>query len=651
MKLFNIILFISYGNAFNLNNPNINNMPILYKPSQIISEIGRQTKNHFGEEWTLNKFIDEASKNHIDSASIIKNNNNIKSIVVIDNFGNNDIPNANNIHLIQTGIDKFNDIALNTLLNKNIYYDIFNIKNNNFLNYFEGFVVFYIAYIISNNIFNRIKGNIPGFNGQMLSSNKLINTNEVDISFDDVAGCNEAKYELEEIVDFLKNPKKFSVIGAKIPKGVLLEGPPGTGKTLLAKAVAGEAGVSFISVSASEFIEMYVGLGASRVRKLFDTARKNKPCVIFIDEIDAIGKKRGNAFNSGGNEEREQTLNQILTNMDGFDSDDGIIIIGATNRIDILDDALLRSGRFDRKIKISLPDKLGREKILKVHLKYKMTGNDINYEEISKLTTGYSGADLANIANEAAILAVRDNKTFITNNYLLDAFEKISIGLTKMNDERDNKTLEMISYHEMGHALTANLFKEFFYINKVTINANSNGAGGFTLFTPNDQYISYPTKKYLLANMIVAMGGRAAEFIYYNKSNDNLSLYNNKIFSNIKNLDITTGSSSDLLQTNNLARQYIDLFGVNNFNNNNNNSNNIYEKIDVYKQSNNVNILSDNSKYIIDNECSLMINYAYNKAIDILYKNKNLLIKSSNILLLNKTIDAKYFYELKCNYY
>lgn len=663
----------SLSNAIILDKPVLKELGskqfISYKPSQLISDIGKQTKNNFGQQWTLNDFMNEAAKNHIESATIVQQDDNIKSIVAIDNLGVDGIPGADNIHLVQTGIDKFNDIALNTLIDKNIYYDIFNVQHNGletFFNIFQNIVVIYILFTLLSVVFRTFGGGgMPGMGGfgggQLAAKNDLINPDDIEIRFHDVAGCDEAKYELEEVVEFLKDPEKFSVIGAKVPKGVLLEGPPGTGKTLLARAVAGEAGVSYISVSASQFIEMYVGLGASRVRKLFETARQNKPCVIFIDEIDAIGKKRGSAFSNGGNEEREQTLNQILTNMDGFDKDEGIIIIGATNRIDILDDALVRSGRFDRKIEVSLPDEKGREKILKVHLKNKLVDNNIDYDQISRLTSGFSGADLANIANEAAILAVRDNKTFISNKYLLDAFEKITIGLPKNNDMRDNKTLSMIAYHEMGHALTANLFKSFFNINKVTINANNNGAGGFTLFTPNDEYVNYPTKKYLLANMIVAMGGRAAEVIFYNKTDTNLPIYNEKeLFSNIKNLDITTGSSNDLIQTNNLARQYIDLFGVNNFERLDsfsrelNNFDYKHDKLEIYKREENFNspnTLSENSKYTVDYECSLLINYAYNRAIDILVKNKDLLIESSNKLLREKTLNSTYFDNLYCSYY
>ena len=675
MKLYNLIFCLLFRdvNGFILSKPllqELGNQQILsYKPSQLISEIGKKTKNQFGEQWTLNDFISEANKNNIESATIVQQDNNIKSIVAVDKFGENGIPGADNIHLLQTGIDKFNDMALNTLIDKNIYYDIFNVQHGNlemFFNIFENIVIIYILLSLFSLLFRRFGGDgmFPaggGGMGNLMPNNDLIDPEEIDVRFTDVAGCDEAKYELEEVVDFLKDPQKFSVIGAKVPKGVLLEGPPGTGKTLLARAVAGEAGVSYISVSASQFIEMFVGLGASRVRKLFDTARKNKPCVIFIDEIDAIGKKRASAFGNGGNEEREQTLNQILTNMDGFDKDDGIIIIGATNRIDILDDALVRSGRFDRKVKVSLPDESGRKQILKVHLKDKLVSDNIDYNAIARLTSGFSGADLANIANEAAILAVRDNRTFISNKYLLDAFEKITIGLPKNYDNRDNKTLEMIAYHEMGHALTANLFKEFFTINKVTINANNNGAGGFTLFTPVDEFMNYPTKKYLLANMIVAMGGRAAELILFNKTKDTLSVINEKeLYSNIKNLDITTGSSNDLMQTNNMARTYIDLFGVNNFEISDSfvkelsNFDYKHEKLEVYKKEqsfNDPNALSENSKYVVDYECSLLINFAYNKAVDILFKNKNLLIETSEKLINERTLNASYFDNLYCSYF
>ena len=260
---------------------------------------------------------------------------------------------------------------------------------------------------------------------------------DIQTKFNDVAGCDEAKFELQEVVEFLKEPEKFEVAGAKVPKGVLLEGPPGTGKTLLARAVAGEAGVSFIQISASEFIQMFVGVGASRVRDLFKIAKDNSPCVVFIDEIDAVGRKRGEQFGGGGNEEREQTLNQILTKMDGFEKSDSIVVLAATNRVDILDSALTRSGRFDRKVQVGLPDTKGRRKILDVHLRNKLVEESTDLDEIAALTSGFSGADIENMANEAAILALRQNKTIINSTNLVDAFEKIVIGLPKLNKDEN----------------------------------------------------------------------------------------------------------------------------------------------------------------------------------------------------------------------
>ena len=283
----------------------------------------------------------------------------------------------------------------------------------------------------------------------------------MNVTFSDVAGCDEAKYELEEIVDFLKNPQKFTEAGAVIPSGVLLEGPPGTGKTLLARAVAGEAECGFISASGSQFIEMFVGVGASRVRKLFEQAEKLKPCIIFIDEIDAVGRQRGAGL-AGGNDEREQTLNQILTNMDGFNKEDGIIVLAATNRADILDNALTRPGRFDRKINVNLPDIEGRKKIMDIHFKKKTVDETVDFDGLAALTTGFSGADIANLANEAAILSVRYNKTSIDKQCVSDAYEKMTIGLPKANDSREEKVLELIAYHEAGHTIMALLFKEFF---------------------------------------------------------------------------------------------------------------------------------------------------------------------------------------------
>ena len=469
---------------------------------------------------------------------------------------------------------------------------------------------------------------------------------DIDSNFDDVAGCDEAKYELQEVVEFLKSPEKFAEAGAKVPKGVLLEGPPGTGKTLLARAVAGEAGVSFIQISASEFIQMFVGVGASRVRDLFKMAKENSPCVVFIDEIDAVGRKRGEQFGGGGNEEREQTLNQILTNMDGFEKSDSVIVLAATNRADILDSALTRSGRFDRKVVVGLPDVNGRRKIIDVHLRNKIIEENTDLDEIATLTSGFSGADIENMANEAAILAIRQNKTTINSTNLIDAFEKIVIGLPKLNKNIDKDEDNLVSYHEAGHTLMALLFKEFFDVRKVTINANTNGAGGYTLFTPKEKYNSYPTKKYLLANLIVTMGGRAAEIILYDKiinKNDIINYDNHKLFNSVKNLDITTGASQDLKQADKLCRQYIELFGI---------TSNIEELPKTIQNPNSPYLtLSESTKTDIDNYVSYLINYALNSAINIIDYNIDEFNKLASDLLIKKSVDLEYLTSLNVTYY
>jgi cell division protease FtsH len=472
----------------------------------------------------------------------------------------------------------------------------------------------------------------------MGSNSEEVKSENIDVTFEDVAGCDEAKYELEEIVDFLKNPKKFTDAGAIIPSGVLLEGPPGTGKTLLARAVAGEAKSGFISASGSQFIEMFVGVGASRVRKLFEQAQKKKPCIIFIDEIDAVGRQRGAGL-AGGNDEREQTLNQILTNMDGFNKDDGIIVLAATNRADILDNALTRPGRFDRKIQVGLPDYDGRRKIMDIHFKKKTVDESVDFDAISSLTSGFSGADIANLANEAAILSVRYKKEAIDKKCVIDAFEKMTIGLPKDNDSREEKVLELVAYHEAGHTIVSLLFKEFFDVRKVTINANSNGAGGYTLFTPKERFANYPTKKFMLANLITALGGRAAEVILYNKntSSEELSYENSSLFPDINDLDITTGASNDLKQANSIARKYVSLFGL---------SDNIglYDSTDpsmpfLGRDLASNNKISEYTKTQIDKEVEQLVKFAFNTAVKILEKNMDGFDKIGSLLLEKKTID------------
>merc|ERR1719230_1221395 len=341
------------------------------------------------------------------------------------------------------------------------------------------------------------------------------------VTFLDVAGCDGSKQELTEIVEFLKTPAKYSALGAKIPRGAIMEGPPGTGKTLLARAVAGEAGVPFISASGSEFVEMFVGVGASRVRDLFEQAKKNAPCIVFIDEIDAIGGARaggaGGGMGGGGNDEREQTLNQILTEMDGFDGNSGVIVLAATNRADVLDPALIRPGRFDRRVPVDLPDVKGRREILGVHARGKPLASELDLGIVAKRTTGFSGASLANILNEAAIVAARNNKTEITYEEVDYAIDRVTVGLQKTTGTSFPNRQRLVAYHEAGHAVMGLLTPDYDMVTKVTLIPRTNGAGGFTLFTPSEERLESGmySKKSLEAQLAVALGGRMAEEIVF----------------------------------------------------------------------------------------------------------------------------------------
>ena len=373
-----------------------------------------------------------------------------------------------------------------------------------------------------------------------IGKNKAQMQSNLKVRFSDVAGAEEEKEELQEVVEFLKSPKRFSSLGARVPSGVLLVGPPGTGKTLFAKAVAGEAGVPFFSVSGSDFVEMYVGVGAKRVRDLFEMAKKNQPCIIFIDEIDAVGRRRGAGL-GGGHDEREQTLNQILVQMDGFETNDGIIVMAATNRADILDPALLRPGRFDRQINVNLPDVKGREQILKVHARNKPMAPDVNFKTIARITAGFSGAELANLLNEAAILAARAGKKQIENIDIYDAFDKTVMGLKKKSYVVTEADKRIIAYHEAGHAVLAELCKHCDPVHEVTIIPRGNGAGGFTMHVPAEDSI-FMSYNEMVDNICCALGGRAAEEIV------------------IK--DVTQGASGDLRMVTSIARRMVTQYGM-----------------------------------------------------------------------------------------
>ncbi len=660
MIKFIISLLFIQTSAFSIGNikkPRLNvikmsNIPD-YDPSKMINSLAKTADQL--DKWNLNDFLIEVSHKHIDSVSIIKTADSINSMVIIDNNYDGITPSLSNLHFLETGLPKVNDIIIESLIKNDIYYKILQMGGSNSVNganpisfLVNALIVYFLITTLLSFIQNKGSG-FPGgsmnpMNANRLESKAIIDSSEINTSFKDVAGCDEAKYELEEIVDFLKNPDKYYNAGAKVPKGVLLEGPPGTGKTLLARAVAGEAGVSFIQVSASEFIQMFVGVGASRVRDLFTNAKKNSPCVVFIDEIDAIGRKRGEQFGGGGNEEREQTLNQILTNMDGFEKTDKIVVLAATNRVDILDSALTRSGRFDRKISVNMPDILGRRKILDVHLKNKKVERGTDLDEIAILTSGFSGADIENMANEAIIFALRDNRTIIKSKDLIDAYEKITIGLPLLSKDKNEYADNLVSYHEAGHTITALLFRDFFDVRKVTITANTNGAGGYTLFTPKEKFNSYPTKKYLLANLIVTMGGRAAEIILYNKIYNNFeeTNYSNiKLFNTIENLDITTGASGDLKQADNLARRYIELFGY---------DDGEFTKT-IQMPTNPYLSLSENTKSEIDENIIKLINFGLEKAIEIIEANLDTFNKLANDLINKRTVNIKYLNSLDVYYF
>lgn len=438
---------------------------------------------------------------------------------------------------------------------------------------------------------------------------------ETNVTFADWAGSKEVLEECTEFVTYLKNDTFYKNVGAQIPKGILLEGPPGTGKTLLAKAIATESNCSFISISGSEFVEMFVGVGAMRVRKLFEEARSNLPCILFIDEIDAIGKQRGGNSFLGGNDEREQTLNQLLTEMDGFNKNEGIITIAATNRIDILDNALLRPGRFDRIIRIPLPDTDSREAIIKVHLKDKKIDSTVNIKDIAKMTVGFSGAKLNNLVNEASILAARNQKDIITNEYFYEAIEKLMVGIKKKVDTRDFETRKRIAIHELGHGFIANYFTEYFELQKITMQASYSGAGGYTIYSEkydiaeNGLY----TKDLLLKKLMIGLGGKAAETVFYGEE------------------FVSLGATMDLKQINALAKEMIEKYGMGN-------KLQVFYKDDIFKQS-----YSQMTESQIDKEVSILVNEAFIKAKELIEQHKHIIEQFILILMNSVTMTGEEF--------
>ena len=474
-------------------------------------------------------------------------------------------------------------------------------------------------------LFRKMGGGSGGGMGSIFnvgaSRAKVVEEGKTKTRFSDVAGVDEAKEELVEVVDFLKSPKKYTDIGGKIPKGVLLVGPPGTGKTLLARAVAGEAGVPFFRISGSDFVEMFVGVGASRVRDLFKQAREKAPCIIFIDELDAIGKSRVN--NLSGNDEREQTLNQLLVEMDGFDNEKGLIILGATNRADILDPALLRPGRFDRQVPVERPDVKGREEILRIHAKNVKLDDDVDFESVAHGTTGFAGADLANVVNEAALLAVRNGRKKVSMVDFNDAIDKVSIGLKKKTRSENEKERKIVAIHETGHALMGAFTPDYPPVNKITVVPRSHGVGGFTQYR-EEQEKSLKTKTDLINEVDVLLGGRAAEQVMFN--------------------EVSTGASNDISRATDIVKSMITDYGMSDkFPNMT-----LGKGVRGYSggEPELIREFSEETQKYIDEEIARIVNERYKNAINLLKKHKELINVVANTLLEKETIDGKTFSEL-----
>ena len=468
------------------------------------------------------------------------------------------------------------------------------------------FFIFFVFYLIRS--FMSGSQGVGPMNNPFLKNQEFVAEQEIKTRFSDVEGIDAAKDELEEIVDFLKQPERYFGSGAKIPRGALLTGKPGTGKTLLARAIAGESNVPFIQCSAANFVEMFVGVGAKRVRDLFQVARENQPCIIFIDEIDAVGKQRS-AGGAPSNDEREQTINQLLTEMDGFDNETGIVVIAATNRIDILDDALLRPGRFDRKISVALPTVCGREKILGVHARDKKLSEQVQLRQIAKQTTGFSGAELANLLNECAIRAVRDGDGVITNEIVENVYQRIVVG-AKGDTKFSPRKKELVAYHEAGHAITGAILPDYDTVRKVSIIPRGD-AGGVTFFQPSDENAESAmyTKQYLMSQIIVALGGRVAEEIVYGEDY------------------ITTGASGDYAQVYMIAREMLTTYGFSNY------------KFD-YRN------MSSDAGRLIDMEIDKLVDECYKEAKGILTTHRRQLEILKDKLIEEEIVDGRWVYDL-----
>ncbi|MGD1866625.1 MAG: ATP-dependent zinc metalloprotease FtsH3 [Phormidesmis sp.] len=568
------------------------------------------------EKWRYSRFINEVEQGRIENVTITSDKS-TASFASPDGTGR-----------IVVNLAQDNDLV-NTLTSNNVDITVQQSRDDSALARVFTALIFPVLLLVALFFIFRRASNGPGSQAMNFGKSKARVQMEpqTQVTFGDVAGIDQAKLELTEVVDFLKNADRFTAIGAKIPKGVLLVGPPGTGKTLLAKAVAGEAGVPFFSISGSEFVEMFVGVGASRVRDLFEQAKSNAPCIVFIDEIDAVGRQRGAGL-GGGNDEREQTLNQLLTEMDGFEGNTGIIIIAATNRPDVLDAALLRPGRFDRQVVVDRPDYAGRLEILNVHSRGKTFSQDVDLEKIARRTPGFTGADLSNLLNEAAILAARRNLTEIAMDEVNDAIDRVLAGPEKKDRVMSEKRKVLVAYHEAGHALVGALMPDYDPVQKISIIPRGR-AGGLTWFTPSEERLESGlySRSYLQNQMAVALGGRLAEEIVFGDE------------------EVTTGASNALQQVANTARQMVTRFGMSDS----------LGPVALGRQQGNPFLgrdiaserdFSEKTAASIDKEVRSLVDQAYARCKQTLTENRHILDKLADMLVDKETVDSEELQQL-----
>lgn len=571
---------------------------------------------------TYGRFLEYLDKGRVSSVDLYENGR-TAVVEAID-------PELRQVQRLRVDLPGTSPELITKLRESGVNFDSHPLRNEGAIWGILGNLVFPVLLIASLFFLFRRSSNMPGGPGQAMNFGKSKARFQMDaktgVQFDDVAGIEEAKEELEEVVTFLKQPEKFTAVGARIPKGVLLVGPPGTGKTLLAKAIAGEAGVPFFSISGSEFVEMFVGVGASRVRDLFKKAKENAPCLVFIDEIDAVGRQRGAGI-GGGNDEREQTLNQLLTEMDGFEGNTGIIVIAATNRADVLDSALMRPGRFDRQVMVDPPDFKGRMGILDVHARNKKIASSVSLEAIARRTPGFSGADLANLLNEAAILTARRRKSEITLSEIDAAVDRVIAGM-EGTPLVDSKSKRLIAYHEVGHAIVGTLVKDHDPVQKVTLIPRGQ-AQGLTWFTPNEEQ-GLTTKAQLMARIAGAMGGRAAE---------------EEVFGDD---EVTTGAGGDLQQVTGMARQMVTRFGMSDLG-----------PLSLEGQGGEVFLgggfmnraeYSEESASRIDAQIKMLAEHGHQIARQIIRENREVIDRLVDLLIEKETIDGEEFRQIVAEY-